>query len=425
MTTLVASDRNSYTRTPNPKFLLAFLFFLAFWTISIAVTYRQGMFKGLAYPANTPLPAPETRFGDFFGPYTYYVLDRGISAGMYYFPSIYLIAEFLYQINPDPWSVLPFYIFIWPLFCVIFVAYSVIKKGLGYLTSAFLIALILFSYPSVFAFHTGNFEGLIGVALLLSAYFAFFGNWRAFGIVVGLAASLKGVPIGFLIIPLISSTVRDFLTSFKFALISAVTATAIPLIFLPKGFIYEGIDGIKSSIDAIRLSQDVYENLMVNSMAGVHYGHSFLNTVHAFFGMETLNPESWGLFTVLVFAVVGVISAVFLRRYKSPLWMNYALLASIGCLAPATSTDYKLLYFMPAIYLFVLSDELRRFTEIPLILIIFIVSSKPWMPVGIDPWATASVYLTTLGMLLLIPILVLTARSLSSQISSRVDSQEI
>jgi len=396
-------------KSPSPFIIILFIVFIAMWLIAIATVYRNGFFKGLSYPFNTPFPHPVTRFGDFFGPYTAYVLNHGVSAGISYFPSVFLILELFHNINRDPWSVLPYYIFVWPVFSFAFIIYVSIKKSKGLLTGIVCGLLVTLSYPSIFTFHTGNFEGIVACFLLLGTYAALNNNWNLFGLAIGAAASMKGLPIGFLLLPLITSAFRNFLIATKAALMSIFALTIVPLVLLPNGFLDGGFLAIRNSLNSMNESFRIYREIMVNSEAGIHYGHSLLNSVHAFMGMNFMPPQRWGTAVMIVLVLVGAVVSIFLWKFQAPSWLVLSLIGAVGCLAPSTSTDYKLLYFAPSILAFMLTDEKRDLALLPMVLVVFAMSSKPWWNVGTDAWANATVYLTTFSMLILMPVTVLCA----------------
>lgn len=152
----------------------------------------------------------------------------------------------------------------------------------------------------------------------------------------------------------------------------------------------------------------MYSALMVDTSAGTHYGHSFLNAVHAIWGLQVMPSSIWG---PTLFILIGGFSLVVLLKLKSlesPLWMIFAVVGSAGCLMPATSTDYKLLYLAPSILIFLASaNRTSKWGAMPIYLVIFAMSPKPWLYVGTDPYGNASVYLTAAS-LILIPLVCLT-----------------
>jgi hypothetical protein len=318
--------------------------------------------------------------------------------------------EFFYSINQDPWSVLPYYIYIWPVFSFVFITVVAKKLSIGYLTGIFCALIVTFSYPSIFTFHTGNFEGLVACFLLIATYAAVTNNWNFFGLAIGAAASMKGLPIGFLLLPLVTSTVRNFLSATKATFLAIVILTITPLVFLKNGFLDGGFLAVNNSLNSLRESFDNYQELMVNSASGINYGHSFLNSIHAIFGMEVMPSQTWGNIVLLTFIFVGLLTSIVLRKFQAPIWLVLSVIGAVGCLAPATSTDYKLLYFAPSIFAFVLSGESRIISLIPMSIVIIAMSSKPWFNVGSNAWANATVYLTTLLMLLLIPVSIFCAK---------------
>ena len=77
-------------------------------TINFAMTaiyyYWRGMFLQMGFPANTFLPGPATRFGDFYGGHDHWLRQKfnGIDYAHSYFPSTYIFLDiflFISDIN--------------------------------------------------------------------------------------------------------------------------------------------------------------------------------------------------------------------------------------------------------------------------------------------------------------------------------------
>jgi len=74
--------------------------------VAIFVVYRRSYFFGMAHPENSFLPAPVTRFGDFFGSFSQWREFGGfggVGYGVSYFPGMYLPIEALSRVTGDPW----------------------------------------------------------------------------------------------------------------------------------------------------------------------------------------------------------------------------------------------------------------------------------------------------------------------------------
>jgi len=381
--------------------------------IAILLIYIQGVIEARPYPMNTFLPAPATRFGDFFGTFSQYAQAKGLGGvgyGVAYFPATYLPIQALVTMTSDPWRAMWISQITWIFGSIVVIFYTLRSKG--FLVSAVAMVLIIFSYPSLLAFHTGNIEGWTGFLLLVAAALALRNSWLSFGVVVGVMGALKGVPMVFLLIPWFTCKWKVALRATAASLLTAAFLTLTALFFLPHGILSSGLSGATHALTAIRKSQAMYTELMVNGAAGIHYGHSILNTVHAIWGMGTLPSPTWGPILFIVVIILLVLVMILLRRLQAPIWMKFAVVGSIGCLAPATSTDYKLLYLAPALLAFLAAiDVTSPWTIGPICLVVFAMSPKPWLYVGTDPFGNATVYLTTAA-LLAIPLVCLAAMAM-------------
>lgn len=396
--------QNSYWLKPvSPVLTYAFIVWAVFWAIAILKTYVVGFFLLSSNPYNSPFPAAETRFGDFFGTFSDWVVAQGLGGvgyGVSYFPATYMPIHLLTRLAPNPWDALPWSQAVW------FLSIPIIMWGLrnkGFLTS-FLVTLIVFlSYPSLFILHTANLEGWVGAGILLAALMFYKKNYVVFALLLGTVGSLKGIPMIFLaaLIPFVPWR-KIFLYS-GIALLTALFLNVIALTVLPGGYRTDGLDGVIHALDGLKKSQAMYIELMVNGGAGNHFGHSLLNTIHTIWGGEFLKSSEWGnVFSVSGIALLGLVFlAIKIKKIHFPEWAAFLIIGCAACLFTATSTDYKLVYLFPALLLF-FKEENEGNPWIPtMILFMFVISPKPWLRISTDPWSTAMVYLTTMGLLAL------------------------
>lgn len=174
------------------------------------------------------------------------------------------------------------------------------------------------------------------------------------------------------------------------------------LLILPGGFFFGGIGGVRRAIEGLIASQEMYVELMLTGGAGLHYGHSVLNSFHVFLGMDFMPASIWAWPVAIAVVSAGVLAVIWLRRQGAPLWRLFAVVGSIGCLAPPTSTDYKLLYLASALLLLAVDkDSSTLRSAVPAVLIVAAISAKPWLYVGTSPWANATVYGTTITLVAL------------------------
>lgn len=343
-------------------------------------------------------------FGDFFGNYAQWIDFGGFGKsgyGVLYFPAAYLFLQFIIWITGD-WRELALILSlsVW-IFGSVFFAFKFLK-GKGFILTLIMIAMILLSYPSLFIFHTGNLEGWIGFFILAAGVSASKNKWNHFAIFIGIAAACKGVPLVFALVPFVVLNFKHAFVVFTKILTVLFLVTLLSLVVLPGGYLSDGFNGIDLAIRGILASQEKYSELMVNSAAGIHYGHSFLNAVHAIFGMEVLPPELWGPIIFWIFVLILGLLLVLQKFSGAELWVIFLGISSVACVGMATSTDYKLIYLATPLLIATESKFQSWTTRILLFSIIFAMSSKPYIYLGIDPFGNATVYLTALSLILMI-----------------------
>jgi hypothetical protein len=387
----------------SPSLSLAFVLWVVLWFLTILLTYVDGFFFGLPSPFNSPMPAPETRFGDFFGVFAQWSESKGLGGvgfGLSYFPATYIPVEIALKIQPDPAKILPFSQGV-VILTIPLILWFLRSKGL--LTGLTVAVMVAFSYPLLLILHTGNVEGWVAFGILLSAAMLWKKQYIWFSIALGVTASIKGVPLIFLGALLTLLPWRQVAKYTFITIATAVGLNAVALLVLPNGLIDAGWPGVLSAIESISESQRMYSDLMVESIAGMHFGHSILNAVHAFHGVDSIPSAIWAL-PIFITSLVLTTGALLWARFNKiaiPQWVLFLVLGSVACFAMPTSTDYKLAYLFPALLLFARECENDLIWTPTLILLIFSLSPKSWLRVSEDPYSTAMVYLTALGLVLL------------------------
>jgi len=391
-----------FKRVPHYFWFYLFFLWIFFTALAVSINYYHGVVKGLSYPKNSFLPP--IGFGDFFAPFGAWTESQGLGDsgfGMTYFPATYIFLNFIRALTDDSPSLsVTLSLLIWFLgsFLVIF---KFLRHN-GFLQFLITGSLVAFSYPSMVVFATGNLEGWIGLLLLLSGVFAYQNKWNSFAICIGVACAIKGVPLIFVLLPLFVLKYKSgAIVALKTALV-AVGLTIYSLVTLPGGFLDRGYSGVKEAVKTIYISQEKYRELMVDSIAGVHYGHSFLNAIHSLFGIQTMPSQFWApiVFLILIAILLGLL---YLQKIAGiDLWVKFLAVSAIACVALPTSTDYKLVYLSPALLLAAKSNLNVRYAKFLLILTVFAITPKPWLYVGEDPFANATVYLTATTLLAII-----------------------
>ncbi|MBY0428157.1 MAG: glycosyltransferase 87 family protein [Alphaproteobacteria bacterium] len=312
------------------------------------------MFDGAVWPYNTFLPAPISRFGDYWGVVMQWADSQfgGIGFGHSYFPAIYLLvhpfAHFAHM-GPTLTSLaskgsLIAFLAIFVIFTVWYTWLNVRSKTNPMETIQRVIVFTVMSYPTLFTFQTGNFEAYIFICLALFIYLYQRGQY-----------TLSTLPLAFAIASKVFPGV--FLVLFKEALytiIGIVVFTLLPL------FIFEG--GLRTSnlgtfLHNLHESQKMYFDLMVMSVAGNHFGGSLYNTFRIVFGEQVFPIATYlSSYSVLALGILLLVSAYVILVEKA-MWKRVTLVVICMCLLPYTSTDYKLMHFYLPAWLFINQDD--------------------------------------------------------------------
>ena len=373
---------------------LIFTSYFILFTLAISIVHFRATSMGMGEPFNS-IMMPGW-FGDFFGIIEIWKNRPGfgeVGYGMSYFPASYIFVEILRLITSnDSWFALKiFYAF---YLSVVTVSLLMFLRPRGLATSLMALTLVLASYPNLITLHTGNWEMLIFVLILFATLAAYTEKWSYFSICVGIAASVKVFPGIFALAPFVLTTPKIAFRSFVLSVKTAILLTLFAVCFLPGGFLSNGLDGLRSIVSSSFESQKMYSDLMVTNIAGLHYGHSLLNGIHAFFGMDFLPSEYWATPVMIVGAIWTVVALVVIRKLDPPIWLVFGILGSSGCIFAPTSTDYKLLYLLPAVILF-FRDNDKQIKSLALLLVVtWAIAPKPYWYVGSDDYTNANVWLT-------------------------------
>lgn len=413
--TEVQNHANIYLSTLN--FILLFF--------ALMQVYQNALFYNLPFPANTFLSPPESRFGDLYGVHNAWQANgfSGVGYAHSYFPGMYLMLEVFHKTNV---------IFQWPgiwmLMIYLTLTISLVnwtrRSPIQGIVSA---SIFVFSYPVLFIWSTGNLEGVIAMILLL-AIFAFSKNkLTLFVLLIGFAASAKLFPLVFLFILYWKKEFRVASKLILLGVLSMLGTMTFSILFL-RGGVLTSDNSFMKILENSNQSRGDYAELMYYSEASIPYGHSFLNGLHAIFGMDFLPTNTFAFPIAILLTVVVFLPSLFIAyRHRFPDWVVLAILASWTCATSPTSTDYRLTYFWPALVILLKAKSFVRKEILLGLFLILILAPKAYFPLNTHPQATMNVYLGSI-MILLVPLLSVVlfrcGRSHNSEVKSIQKSQK-
>jgi len=381
------------TRAPRGDLVIQVSFLILLYVVAYGTIYARSSLGDRGFPWNSFLPGPTNQGADFFLLFSEWAIHGGLEGARNYGPASYWILEFLSAITPNPYTAILIFRLSTVLFVVALSFWA--SRSAGFVQSLLVTVFVVISYPMLFIIHTGNFESFTLIGLLSATIVARSGRWRMFTMIIGVLGAIKILPLLFLSVMCLTHRTRDCMRLWIQSLVVATATTAFSLVALPGGLVEGGLSGLLRSIQAIQAAFDFYYEFMVLGAPGINFGHSFLNGIHAIWGLQKMPSEEWGTLILTLFAVIGFLGLLILRFVKAPLWYGVLLIGVVGCVAPPTSTDYKLVYLVPGITLFMMENQVRR-REVALILLAATtLAPKPYFYIGLNPFNSATLWLTT------------------------------
>jgi hypothetical protein len=385
--------------------------FFCFTFIAFSIVLIRGK-NGSDFPYNTFLNEFVTRFGDYYVVNDHWVrFGWGESQyGLVYLPALYILP-----------SVMNFFLFtpqdsfkIWSSLAILVIAryiYQYIRDTNSKKPFIF-IALFFFSYPFMFSYSTGNTDLLVLALLAIALDKIVQGKYTAGSILLGIAAAPKGYPLLFLLICLPYFSKVKSLKPFFAGLLSFFAVNFIAIVFLKGGFLQKGPSAVEDVISGTIGSMKLYADLMIWSESGMHFGHSLIGSLRVLLEIPYVKDDfRIYLASLILFIVTISIALKIARNCKNELYTFIAISAAISISLP-TSTDYRLLTFVYPLVLILSSfTESLNKTNIKLYSLmmftgIFIITPKPYLYFGNNPFANAFVWLTPfLLMLFLLSLL--------------------
>lgn len=396
-------------------FFLSLLFgFLA----AFLINYFNDVYLKSGYPFNTFLFRPESKFLDFYFPYsisanpynqlveytsmgTSWQLPKIINGadwernrlGPVYFPFAYWIAY--------PFHLLPFglgLLTFWLVSILIFMPIGLkhLRPSAG-LAQALIICLL--SYPFLFLLNRSNFE--IFIFLFVYLFFIWYDKhpWLSSG-ALACAIAMKFLPVGYLIIYLRDKKYKQAVLAGGLAFVLNVIAYA----FYPGGL----INNIRAHLFNLRISSLFYgldgRDLAFNSSlaSGVKYLYLLLWPRP---DLEAASSQAMSMLHWLlpVVAVVVLMHCFFLERER---WKQSALLTGLILLLPASSADYRLLLMYIPFFLWLEAPTKSRFENFYALLFAGLFIPKSYFHLPVSPEISISVLINPLLIIALIVVII-------------------
>ena len=387
------------TKTKNSVDLVAVALAINLLVLLAAAiwVYWQDKIIEAQFPFNSFLPAPVTRFGDFFGIGDIWIREKfnGVGYGMSYFPATYLPIDLVTRYFGWPYEALSVAL-LSGLSLLIFGTDKIVRQTKNSWAQSFLVIVVLLtSYPTIFLIHTGNIEFWLIGSVIVGLWLSKSEKNLLAGVALGVAVAMKIMPIFFIVPFIFRKDLSSIRRTIHGLLIGAVFSTALPLIMYSGG----RRDGF-GFIDRNRASQQMYLDLMVWGGPGTHFGHSFLNGFHALFG-NVLPTRTWWLAVMVI--GYSIIAFLYFLQVKSKASLGEVLMVcAVGiCLLAPTSTDYKLTAFFPGL-IFLLTQTPSRRTYFSTVMCCLIIAPKPYLQTNVCEYCNAGVWLTPILMIFFI-----------------------
>jgi hypothetical protein len=360
------------------RFFLAVGFILG---VTFCVFY--GVFLGRDYPYSTFLFRPNDRFQDFLGilrmtadrnPYQYKtvigVLGHYPVEASNYFPFTHLL---LY-----PFTLINEYtsLLIYSLFVIGFAAFASVKAlgdGLSDTIGQRCLNVLVFtlmSYPILLTLDRGNIEGIIFIFLSCAAWLYLSGRGKWAAACIGLAASIKGFPILFLIFFVKDRRWKELMIGVAVP----VFLTLVALLFLERG-VFENLILLREALRNFGDFLLVGINGITYSVSLFGMGYTLWALLHqSLMDAASLKPI---LANYLVVAgIIGLATMVYVFVSRLEFWKTWFILVAAVQVLPFPSYDYKLIHTLVPMFLLIRSGKETRWTGAYLALLCLIVVPK-------------------------------------------------
>jgi hypothetical protein len=228
----------------------------------------------------------------------------------------------------------------------------------------------MMSYPLLFTLDRGNIEGIIFIFLSCAAWLYLSGHSKWAAACIGIAASIKGFPILFLVLFVKERRWKELIIGLAVPVCLTLTA-----LFFLEGGVFENLILLR---DALRNFGD---SLLVK-YNGIAYGISLFGMVYtcwvilhqAFMDLDALRP----IFTIynVVAGIILLVAVVYILFSRLEFWKSWFIMVAALQLLPFPSYDYKLIHTLVPMFLLIRSGKETRWTRAYLVFLCLIIVPK-------------------------------------------------
>jgi len=327
------------------------LIVLTGFCVSVFYHYVLGAYNEQGYPYNTFLFAPVDRFSDF-----YRVLRSNQDLNPYFgtqrmlqYPFLNFLG-FIFSLMPLSYAIFTF-ILIVAEFMIVACSYSLKIEGQPTnWTNVFILSFLTF--PFLFDIDRGNFDGIVFVFL---ATFMFFFTKEKFifsAIFLSFAIAMKPFPAVFLLLFIAEKKFRETLI----AVLSTAFISLIPLLIFKGGF----FANLSAALSISRFPDAIGSSGYFESNNFVFHSMSMFTIFKVYF-IESgiIQRIDMSFFSSLY--VKGVLLAfipmgLYVIFLEKELWKRVTVLSIAMVIFPQISGDYRLLYMLVPLFLFLTNE---------------------------------------------------------------------
>jgi len=319
------------------------------FSCAVGFHYIQGVYLGEDYPRNTFLFEPNNRFTDFYFPLTgsfdlnpYDPSRINFIGG--YFPLGYFVAFLFSKIQPWELS-LATLLLVFLVFLFIFIKKVLFgNQEICYSEIIKIFVIATMTYPILFVLDRANFDIIVFIFIALFTWNYQKGNKTLATLLLAVPIAMKGYAVFLLVIPLFDKHFRDVILTGGLVILLEVISLAL----FKDGLIAEFTKMINSFISAYSIAFETGSLIRFNS------------SLFTFFLLLRPSLISTNWFETLYFVAaifLFVLTSLLLLFKHFPFWKNLMVISILMILLPNSSADYRLILLMIPLLLFLSKNE--------------------------------------------------------------------